>query len=652
MSLPRSLADLKKSGPGFLQRQGKHLRQLRYGWGHPRRLSFVFGCQRSGTKMVMRVLDRCPVTHIYHENHDSAFRDFQLRSDNTLRMLLRLSPAPAQIFKPICDSQDADRLLERFPEARGLWIYRHPDDVTRSATEKWGEHQRDVVTAVVRSDTSPSWGWRTARVPAAVAEALRAVWRPDLSPEEGGLLFWYLRNAFYFALGLDRHPRMRLACYEDLVQEPARAFPPVFAHLGAPFTPAYIDRVRADSVRRGAPPPASPEIRALVEGLHQRLGEAVRAQALPPPPSPVLMLINTLGVGGAERYVVTVANWLVEQGTTVVVASSGGDLVSALDPRVSHRTCALRKVRADLPLAVAEVRALVEELAPAAIVANSLITTWIGRLASAERRVAVVNIAHGWPAERYARVGPLLRVADQVVAVSPDVRDKLVAAGLPAERCTVIQNGVDLRPLGRRTGPLRAAARAALGGSGQAGEVLAVAVGRLEAQKAHQHIISIASTLRDQAPGLRFAIVGTGTRQAELEGLIEAAGLQDRVRLTGLRADVADLLGAADLFINCSDWEGMPLTTIEAMASGLPVVATRTEGAAELIDEEVGLLAAPGDTAALAAATLRLAEDAPARARLGAAAQDRARARFSHERMARELAEMLSAAVIGAPRIP
>ena len=169
-----------------------------------------------------------------------------------------------------------------------------------------------------------------------------------------------------------------------------------------------------------------------------------------------------------------------------------------------------------------------------------------------------------------------------------------------------------------------------------------VTVGRLERQKAHHHVIAVAQALRERRPELRYAIIGDGDRAAELAALAEAAGVATIVCLPGLRGDVPNLLGSADLYLNCSDWEGMPLSTIEAMASGLPVVATRSEGSGQLLDASCGLVVPIGDAAAMAAAIEHLAADPALRARMGAAGSERARARFSHERMARELVRELS----------
>ncbi|MDP2307595.1 MAG: glycosyltransferase [Pseudomonadota bacterium] len=630
----------RDAAPGFIRRQAKTIGQVEFGWAHPKQVSFVFGCQRSGTKMLMRILDRSPATRIFHENHITAFHDFQLRSDYVLRALVRLNPAPSQIFKPICDSHQADRLLSRFPTARGLWVYRHYDDVANSASEKWGQHQCDVVTAVAAGDLG-AWGWRTERVPASVVADIRRVHRADLGADEGALLFWYLRNAFFFELGLDRHPRVRLVNYEDLVSRPEAAFAEVFAHVGAPFEHAFLERVHASSVGRKEPPRASPEIRALCADLLARLHAWAPA---PPPaehvPSPLLVLTNALGSGGAERYAVTVSNWVADRGGDVVIAAAPGVLAADLSPLVSFVPISYVGFRSSVPRAAVQVRALVRARRPAAILTNSLVVTWVARAVRGRGGAPVIAIAHGWPDRRYRFVGPLIRAADKVVAVSPAVKAKLVAAGLDDARCEVISNGVDCAPFGARSGDTRAAARAAMG-AGPA-DVLVVNLGRLVAQKAHQHILAVASDLRERHPRLRYAIVGPGPRAEELEASVRAADLTNHVRLLGFRSDIADLLGSADIYLSCSDWEGMPLSTIEAMASGLPIVATATEGTAQLLTEECAVLVPVGGTAEIAHALDRLAADGALRTRMGAASRQRALASFGHDRMARELMGLMA----------
>ncbi len=636
MSLVDDLGAWRKAGPAFWARQKKTLGQARYGWVHPKRVSFVFGCQRSGTKMVMRILENSPETRIYHENHAAAFRDFQLRDDAVLRAMVALNPAPVQVFKPICDSQEADLILGRWPRARGLWVYRHHDDVANSAAEKWGEHQRELVEAVVRGDFD-TWGWRTRRLPADTISALRRVYRTDLAPSEGALLFWYMRNAFVFALGLDAHPRLRLVKYEDLVSRPVEAFRSMFAHLGARFHDAYVARVRSDSVGRREPPAASAEIRQLCAELQARLDTAYAAQPEAHDlPSPVLMAINTMGVGGAERYVAAVSNWLADRGVDVHVASTGGEVLRELRPAVRTHEVDLYRVRGRIAAPATALRELVIAHRPEVVVCHSLAVTWVARLACAGTGTPVVNVAHGWPAAAYARVGKLLRGADRVVAVSTDVRDRLVAGGLDAGRCVVVENGVDTSVLGPREAARRDAARRSMGG----GAFIVVSAGRLTPQKAQHHLFDVARRCR----GMHFVLVGEGTRFDELSAMAADSSLEGRVKLLGLRHDVPDLLGSADAYLSCSDWEGMSLTVIEAMASGLPVVATATEGSTRLLADDHGVVVPVGDAEAMARALLALEADPGRRAELGRRARERAQDHYGVDRMAAELAAVLRAA--------
>ncbi len=638
MTLSERISDWRAAAPAFRDRQRKHLDQIRSGWQRPQQLSFIFGCQRSGTKMLMRILDESPETRIYHENNPLAFRDFELRSNAVLRGLATSHPARCQVFKPICDSQRVGEVLADFPRSRGVWIYRQPGDVARSAVTKWAEHQRDVVDAIAAGDLA-RWGWRTRDLPAELIATIRAVHRPDLTDYEGALLFWWIRNSFYFAHGLDSHPRLLLVKYEDLALEPDRHFPTVFEHVGARFEARFTERVFAGSVRGEQNAEASSEILALCDELLARLDARTRQPAQPAFVSPVMMIIDTLYIGGAERYVVMVSNWMAKAGVDVVVAAQAAEIEGELSPLVTFEDLPLHHVRKALPLAAARVARVIRRERPAAIVAHSLATTLISRVAALGTGIPIVNVAHGWPADRYARVAPLMKAADKVIAVSPEVRGKLLEGGLDASRCEVVQNGIDVTPFGPREGELRQAARAAMGAGDE--DLAVLVVGRLTAQKAHHHVFAIAERLRGSHPRLRFAIAGTGDRADELAELLQASGQQDRVRLLGVRRDVPDLMGAADIYLSTSDWEGMPLTTIEAMVTSLPCVATCTEGTELLLGDDCGIVVPVGDIAALSESVARLADDAALRQHMGTAARARALERFSHDRVGREILAIL-----------
>jgi glycosyltransferase involved in cell wall biosynthesis len=221
------------------------------------------------------------------------------------------------------------------------------------------------------------------------------------------------------------------------------------------------------------------------------------------------------------------------------------------------------------------------------------------------------------------------RRSHAVVAVSEDTRAHLVTSlGVAPESILTIPNGVP-RSSGRPEGPIREF-------SLQPGEVVLLSVGNLTERKGH--FVLLEALARLQAEGCRvpwrLIVAGEGPERPRLEAFVAEHGLQGRVHLPGHRSDVADLQSAADIMVMPSLWEGLPLAVLEGMHAGNAIVGSHISGIPEAVRHEVdGLLVPPGDAGALAAALRRVLEDGELRERLGASAAERARARFSIERM-------------------
>jgi glycosyltransferase involved in cell wall biosynthesis len=153
-------------------------------------------------------------------------------------------------------------------------------------------------------------------------------------------------------------------------------------------------------------------------------------------------------------------------------------------------------------------------------------------------------------------------------------------------------------------------------------------IGRFAVQKNHALLVEAFAQVRSDAP-LYLLLVGGGELENAVREQVAALGLQGRVRFLGVRADVADILRASDVFVLSSRWEGNPLSVMEAMAAGLPVVSTGVGGVPELVREgETGLLVPSEDAAALAQAMQALVDDAARRRAMGAAARQHAVAHF------------------------
>lgn len=233
----------------------------------------------------------------------------------------------------------------------------------------------------------------------------------------------------------------------------------------------------------------------------------------------------------------------------------------------------------------------------------------------------------------------LLRKGDRVVGVGEVVRQALIRnEGIPAQRVSVIYNGIDLTGF-RGNGADREVVRREWGFGAE--ELVLLQVARLDYLKDHATALRTLSQLLPQCPQARLVLVGEGPERPVIEKLLGELGLHHAVRLLGQRSDVPRLLAGADVFLLTSISEGIPLTVIEALAAGVPVVASRVGGLPEMVTEgETGLLAPAGDSAALAAQLLRLIRDRQLRQRLVQQGREAALAKWSERRMHAAYAEL------------
>jgi glycosyltransferase involved in cell wall biosynthesis len=215
----------------------------------------------------------------------------------------------------------------------------------------------------------------------------------------------------------------------------------------------------------------------------------------------------------------------------------------------------------------------------------------------------------------------------------------------PADKIRVVRNGVDLRRFDEARARIEGERREKFARE-QARRPLRVGiVGELSEVKGQEEFVRAAAAVSGRFGGggrVEFLVVGedasrAGENRARIEGLVAELGLTERVRLLGRRDDVADVLASLDLLVSASRTEGFGLAMVEASACGVPVVATATEGAREVVaDGLTGLIVPAGDVGALAAAVASLLEDEPRRLELGARARESARARFGLARMVEE----------------
>jgi len=261
----------------------------------------------------------------------------------------------------------------------------------------------------------------------------------------------------------------------------------------------------------------------------------------------------------------------------------------------------------------------------------------------------LVSTCHNWLDENWRT--SLYGIADRyflrsfacVVAVSEEVKHRIVRAGVPQERIRVIPNGIDLRPFTVERSPEPA-------DWSQDRPAVVGMVARLSAEKGVDLFVRAAAQVAGTISHVRFVVVGDGPDREELETLIDQLRLQPFVSIMGRRNDMPSQYASFDLLVSSSRKEGLPMAILEAMASGLPLIATAVGDVPNVVrNGETGILLPAGDPEALASAIVDLLHDRDKCRRFGSAARQLIETKYSAEQMAHDYLDTYKAAV-AAPR--
>jgi glycosyltransferase involved in cell wall biosynthesis len=362
--------------------------------------------------------------------------------------------------------------------------------------------------------------------------------------------------------------------------------------------------------------------------------------------------IARLNVGGAALSVLELAaeqrrrghEVLVVAGTIPAGEASMEHVARDLDLPYLRLPALTREVspRHDLA-AVLALRRLIRRERPDVLHTHTSKAGTTGRVAAllaGNARPRVVHTFHGHVLSGYfdtrrERVFRLIErglahATDRIVAVSEQVRDDLIRFRVaPPEKIAVVQYGFDLDARVQTSPEMARQKRAAAGLS--ATDFVVGWAGRLSEIKRPLDLVRVAA----KVDGSRLLLAGDGELRSAVEQLAAELGLTDRVRLLGYVDDIGSWYGAFDAFLLTSANEGAPVVAIEALAAGVPVVATDAGGTRNVVDDgETGYLAPVGALDTLAELLERLRDDPALRARLGATGAVRMRERFSTQRMA------------------
>ena len=227
---------------------------------------FVAGMQRSGTNLLMDVLDASAVTQVFHERDPRAFDHYEMRDVTIIKQLADQCPAPVFVIKALCELDRITVLMDTFQPAQTLWVVRDWRDSTNSAIKSFANFVPQW-ERLMKGDASD---WRGRGMSSTTRALLADLYRPDASEAEGAAIMWYYRNVIFFEQLAD-DPRVRVVFYEELVQHPMREVDAVYTFLGLPgFNAGIANRIYSRSVRHRSPPDIRPEVGALCDALLAR----------------------------------------------------------------------------------------------------------------------------------------------------------------------------------------------------------------------------------------------------------------------------------------------------------------------------------------------------------------------------------------------
>jgi glycosyltransferase involved in cell wall biosynthesis len=357
----------------------------------------------------------------------------------------------------------------------------------------------------------------------------------------------------------------------------------------------------------------------------------------------IVHVLSSFGMGGQERVALDLATGQAAAGHRVVTVSLApppdGPLAAEFEEKGLDIATVPKRSGRDLKLMV-ELGRLFRAREADVVHTHNPQPLLFSALAARASRAALVHTKHGVNPDNARRMA-MRRAAGKLVGAFVCVSEPTAAVARERRECrpdrlVVVPNGIDLD----RFGPDPEARRAVRAELGIPEDAFAVGtVGRLFVEKGHAYLIrSLAPVLGD---GFHLVITGEGPERENLAAQAAGLGRKDCVHLTGNRRDVPRLYAALDAFALTSKSEGLPLVIPEAMAAGLPIVATAVGGVPQVVDEsETGFLVDYGDEEALRARLCALDADRRLARKCGETGRERALGRYSSRRMVAEYLEL------------
>ena len=357
----------------------------------------------------------------------------------------------------------------------------------------------------------------------------------------------------------------------------------------------------------------------------------------------LVQVIPTLGGGGAEREIARASVALKNNSPfdVIICCLMGRGSYADMAEKAGVDLVILSDRKQPLPVAACNLLRFLRKMKP--VIVHSHIIRWAPPIARLAGVPVVIASSHCWvpslPAWRITYERFCARFADRIVGVAEAVsKQQIEDFKIPEKKVVTVVNALEPEAFNCQKSSTK---RLELGIP--EGVPVIVNVGRLSPQKAQHVFIDAAYEIIRTRPDCRFLILGEGPLRSSLESQIRQLGVEENVKLLGFRDDAREIVSAMDVFCLSSDYEGTPITALEAMACGKAVVITDVGGCREVIsDHETGLIVKPGDPGAISSAILEIIKDNELSGRIGQAGLEKVRTVYSAERNLSRLVALYS----------
>jgi sulfotransferase family protein len=231
---------------------------------------FVTGVQRSGTNMLMQVLERHPAIDVYHEGDSRAFDNYEMHSKAVIQGIIQKSPFPIVTIKALLEGHDLLSLMDYFKPAKAIWMFRHYDDVVNSSLKNWPGWRNKIEEVIKDRDRGD---WRGLGMTDETYRILKDLYSPNMDDASVNALFWMYRNQLFFDQKLDLDDRILLVSYEWLVQNVDAACSGVTRFFGASPDSEMGCKVSSSSIGKNAAPEIIPGVRSACDEMLERLNQ-------------------------------------------------------------------------------------------------------------------------------------------------------------------------------------------------------------------------------------------------------------------------------------------------------------------------------------------------------------------------------------------